>query len=66
VIRQVAILAQPAMPTSSGKILDQLAVAADDRMFRALGPDGRLKAGVALPAPQGVFPRHVDAEEGGQ
>nr|HMN87430.1 class I tRNA ligase family protein [Bauldia sp.] len=60
VIRQVAILAQPVMPTSAGKLLDLLAVAPEDRMFAALGPAGRLKGGAALPAPQGVFPRHVD------
>jgi methionyl-tRNA synthetase len=62
VIRQVAILAQPAMPTSAGKLLDQLAVPADARGFANLGQAGRLKPGTALPPPQGVFPRYVEAE----
>ena len=37
VIRQVAILAQPFMPASAGKLLDLLAVPADERDFAALG-----------------------------
>lgn len=62
VIRQVAILLQPAIPESAGKLLDQLAVPMEARDFAHLGPAGRLKGGVALPAPQGVFPR-IQAEE---
>ena len=63
IIRQVAILAQPAMPTASGKLLDLLAVGADARSFAALGPEGRLAPGTALPAPQAVFPRYVEGED---
>jgi len=62
VIRQVAILAQPVMPTASGRLLDLLAVPEEARTFAALGEGGRLAAGVALPAPSGVFPRYVEAE----
>jgi methionyl-tRNA synthetase len=62
VVRQVAILAQPAMPSSGAKLLDLLAVPADARTFAALGPKGRLAAGTALPAPAGVFPRYVDPD----
>jgi methionyl-tRNA synthetase len=61
-VRHVAILAQPAMPVSCSKILDLLAVPADQRTFGYLGEKGRLKAGTALPAPQGVFPRYVDPD----
>lgn len=64
VVRQVAILVQPVMPASAGKLLDQLAVPAGERQFASLGPRGRLKAGAPLPAPTGVFPRHVDATNG--
>ncbi|RJF87367.1 methionine--tRNA ligase [Oleomonas cavernae] len=60
VIRQIAILAQPVMPASCNRLLDQLAVAADARSFAALGPAGRLVPGTPLPAPQGVFPRYVE------
>jgi methionyl-tRNA synthetase len=62
VVRQVAILVQPAMPTAAAKLLDLLAEADDARTFRALGPAGRLVAGRAVPAPTGVFPRYVDPE----
>ncbi|MFM9860593.1 methionine--tRNA ligase [Pseudoxanthobacter sp. M-2] len=62
VIRQVAVLAQPVMPTAAAKILDQLAVAPEQRTFASLGPAGRLVAGTPLPAPEGVFPRYVEAE----
>ena len=62
VIRQVAILAQPAMPESGGKLLDLLAVAEDARTFAALGSAGRLSAGVTLPPPVPVFPRWVEPE----
>jgi methionyl-tRNA synthetase len=61
VIRQVAILAQPVMPTSAGKLLDLLAVPANERGFDALEGGKRLKAG-AVPAPTGVFPRYVEPE----
>ena len=62
VIRQVAILAQPVIPTSAGKLLDLLAVPADARGFDRLGAGGRLAAGAELPKPEGVFPRYVEAE----
>ena len=64
VIRQVAILAQPVMPTSAGKLLDLLGVAAQARTFAHLGAGGRLTAGTVLPAPEGVFPRYVEPDKG--
>jgi methionyl-tRNA synthetase len=63
VIRQIAILTQPVMPAASAKLLDLLAVAESKRSFATLGSDGRLAARVALPQPQPVFPRYVEAEE---
>ena len=60
VIRQVAILAQPVMPTSSGKLLDTLAIPEDARAFTALGEANRIKPGVKLPTPVGIFPRYID------
>jgi methionyl-tRNA synthetase len=63
VSRQIAILVQPVMPESAGKLLDQLGVTEDARDFSSLGPKGRLKPGTRLPPPQPVFPRHVEAEE---
>ncbi|QKT06479.1 methionine--tRNA ligase [Gordonia sp. X0973] len=55
VVRIVALLAQPVMPTSCGTILDQLAVPAQARDFTAAGL--RLVPGTALPKPTPVFPR---------
>ncbi|MGE5267425.1 MAG: methionine--tRNA ligase [Deltaproteobacteria bacterium] len=61
VVRQLAILVQPAMPGSAAKLLTLLAQ--NDpchRQFSALGEAGRLLPGTQLPEPQGVFPRYVD------
>jgi len=64
VVRQVAILAQPVMPDSAGKLLDLLGVDADARSFENLGETGRLSPGSGLPTPEGVFPRYVEKETG--
>ncbi len=104
-IRRLGILAQPFMPTSAGKMLDQLAVPGDatasgsvfgaglsgldlsediaeggegvdlsgqsgpnasanlPRQFAAVtDPAYMLAPGTVLPAPEGVFPRFVEAE----
>jgi len=58
-VRRIAILMQPFMPESCGKLLDQLAVASDKRSFASL--ESALSGGTALPAPSGVFPRFVEA-----
>jgi methionyl-tRNA synthetase len=63
-IRHLALITQPFMPTSSGKILDQLAIAADKRDFAAFGPASALVSGTPLPTPQGVFPRFVEETQG--
>ncbi len=63
VLRQVGILAQPFVPASAAKLLDLLAIGPDERGFAGLGAQGRIKAGVTLPAPAPVFPRYVEAEE---
>jgi|TARA_R100000501_G_scaffold12618_1_gene23284 methionyl-tRNA synthetase len=54
-VRQLAILAQPAIPEGAAKLLDLLGVAGDARDFAALSTP--LSPGAALPTPQGVFPR---------
>jgi methionyl-tRNA synthetase len=63
-VRQIAILAQPAMPGSAARLLDLLAVEPGERSFAHLGAAGRLVPGRDLPAPQGVFPRFVETEPG--
>jgi methionyl-tRNA synthetase len=62
-VRQFAVLIQPVMPESAGKLLDLLAVAQDNRAFVALGAAGRLAGGTPIPEPQGVFPRYVGPAE---
>jgi methionyl-tRNA synthetase len=64
VIRQVAILAQPVMPTACAKLLDLLGVPAGEREFDRLGGKHRLSPGTVLPAPSGIFPRYVEPEAG--
>src|SRR3954462_578589 len=56
-LRRLALLTQPYMPDASAKLLDLLAVPASERSFSALGAP--LPAGTELPAPAGIFPRHV-------
>lgn len=56
VVRIVALLVQPVMPESAAKLLDLLGQADDQRDFAAIGT--RLKPGVSLPAPTGVFPKY--------
>ena len=71
VVRQLAILSAPAMPESAAKLLDLLGQGGRDpataeegksRSFAALGPNGRLKPGLQLPPPIGIFPRFVEPE----
>ena len=58
VLRHLAILAQPVMPQSAARLLDQLGVAPGERSFAALAQS--LRPGTPLPRPEGVFPRYVD------
>jgi methionyl-tRNA synthetase len=60
IVRQVAILAQPAMPVSAAKLLDSLGVPEGERNFAALGGATRIQPGTKLPAPVGVFPRYIE------
>jgi methionyl-tRNA synthetase len=78
VLRIVAILLQPAMPASMGKLLDLLAVLPDKRTFkdieiptRGVDPSNefwrirtsqRLQPETQLPPPMPIFPRYVEPE----
>ena len=61
-IRHLALLAQPFMPETIEKMLDQLMVSHEHRSFEFLGPEHALVSGTELPKPQGVFPRYVEEE----
>ena len=60
VIRRLAILTQPVMPDSIGRMLDLLTVPEEARQFSAL--ETPLVPGTALPKPEGVFPRFAEVE----
>lgn len=60
VVRQIAILAQPAMPTASGLLLDSLGIPAGERDFAMLGGSRRITPGSTLPAPTPAFPRYIE------
>jgi len=59
-IRKIALLLQPIMPDSSCKILDQLMIPENQRLFRHLSSEFALIPGVLLSPPQPVFPRFMD------
>jgi methionyl-tRNA synthetase len=58
VLRQIAILTQPFMPSSAAKLLDLLSV--NGRDFAALGAAHRIATGTKLPPPAPVFPRYQE------
>jgi methionyl-tRNA synthetase len=57
VLRTAAILLQPVMPSSMGRLLDLLGVGEADRDFAAL--PRRLTPGAPLPPPAPIFPRYA-------
>ena len=60
-LRHLAILAQPFVPGTAGKLLDQLAVPEGARDFTALTA-APLAPGTPLPKPEAIFPRFVEEE----
>jgi methionyl-tRNA synthetase len=56
-LRIIATVLSPFMPASMARLLDQLGVPAGARQLADLST--KLPAGIPIPAPQGVFPRHV-------
>ncbi len=63
ILRQIAVLALPFMPGSAAKLLDLLAVPADERTFVFLGGKHRIAAGAKLPPPTAIFPRYIEPEK---
>jgi methionyl-tRNA synthetase len=62
VLRQIATLCLPFMPTAAAKLLDLLGVPSELRNFANLGGSCRIAAGTKLPAPVPIFPRYVESE----
>jgi len=65
VLRCVAIMAQPFVPTSAARMLELLAVRPEERSFYELNGTKRIAPGGKLPAPTPVFPRYVEPEAKG-
>ncbi|NCC22255.1 MAG: methionine--tRNA ligase [Alphaproteobacteria bacterium] len=61
-IRCLALIVQPVMPDSAAKMLEQLAVPVDRRIFAFLNADGALTPGTPIEKPEGVFPR-IEAQD---
>lgn len=57
VLRYIAIMLQPFMPTSANKMLDQLGVNKEERLFKHLVRDYALTAGSNILEPTIIFPR---------
>jgi methionyl-tRNA synthetase len=62
VLRRVAICSLPFMPGSAARLLELLAVRAEEQDFAALESGKRIAAGITLPPPAPVFPRYVEPE----
>ena len=62
ILRCVAILAQPFVPSSAAKLLDLLAIPPKERSFDQLDGKKRIAPGSQLPAPAPVFPRYIEPE----
>lgn len=62
VIRCLAIIVQPVVPHCAPKILEQLEISEDQRMFEHISADHVLASGTKIDKPEGVFPRIVEEE----
>lgn len=62
VIRRIAIMVQPFMPSAGATILDHLKVGEQARDFSCISDDDRLPPGTAISAPRPVFPRYVEPD----
>ncbi len=62
-LRMIGIMAQPFIPDGASRLLDLLDVEDHVRDFAHATAKYALKAGIALPAPSGIFPRYVEPVE---
>lgn len=61
-IRTLAIVVQPVVPNCAPKILDQMKISEDQRLFAHIDKDFIIKPGTEIDKPEGVFPRIVEEE----
>lgn len=62
-IRNIALLLLPFMPESSNKILAQLNIDDNERNFENIGHQSSLSSGMAIPKPEGIFPRFIETKD---
>ena len=56
-LRRIGILLQAFIPDAAAKLLHQLGVDENHRLFHMVSAGNALKPGTVLPEPQGIFPR---------
>ncbi len=61
-LRMVGICCLPFIPDAAAKLLDLLAVPAEQRMLANAVQARALVSGALLPAPEGIFPRYMEPE----
>ena len=61
-VRCLSIIVQPVVSHSAAKILDQISVPDNQRMFSHISKEFALKPDTAIQKPEGVFPRLVEEE----
>lgn len=61
-VRAMAVLSQPFIPDTAGKLLDMLGIAEDRRTFAHIGEQNRLGPGTPIAKPEGLFPRVVQEQ----
>ena len=62
VLRGVCLILQPFMPDASEKLLDQIKVSPEERLFSSLTDINSL-SGRIIEKPEGVFPRYLKSED---
>ena len=61
-VRCLSIIVQPVVSASVSKILDQIAIPQEQRMFAHISKDYALKPGMEIQKPEGAFPRLTEDE----
>ena len=64
-IRCLALLMHPITPVAAEKMLDQLGISKDERLFIHLANAYAIKPGTQIDKPEGIFPR-IEAEQDAQ
>ena len=61
-VRILGIAVQPVIPESADKLLNQLKIDKNERLYAHISKENTLKSGTAIDTPEGVFPRLETSE----